>query len=164
MKHRLYIVGHSQGGWIVQVALANYPTVFAGGSSVAGPTFSVRKQLINDYQSKFSCNKGFSEKKAYRKAVQKNNNVLLLSALFGKKGNLQQLNRIKEFEPEPYLLKINRPLLLLFAENDALVNIDWCMQELQQLFPDGKPATMEAFKVKGETHLNLHPNVTRAHL
>jgi predicted peptidase len=43
MKHRLYIVGHSQGGWIVQVALANYPTVFAGGISMAGPTFSVRK-------------------------------------------------------------------------------------------------------------------------
>jgi dienelactone hydrolase len=119
--------------------------------------------LINDYQSKFSCNKGFSEKKAYRKAVQKTNNVLLLSALFGKKGNLQQPNRIKEFEPEPYLLKINRPLLLLFAENDALVNIDWCMQELQQLLPDGKPATMEVFKVKGETHaFKLAPKCYKA--
>src|SRR5690606_4139493 len=46
---KIYVVGHSQGGWIVQYCLANYGEFFAGGISMAGATFSVRKQLINDF-------------------------------------------------------------------------------------------------------------------
>lgn len=151
-KEKLFVVGHSQGGWIVQVALAKYPDVFAAGISMAGPVFSVKKQLVNDYQSKYICNKGFGESKAYRKAVTKTNRILFFSSVVGNKGNLKQLKRIKQFEPGPYLLAINKPLLLLFAENDELVNIDWCMQELQQLFPDGKPSVIETYKAAGETH------------
>lgn len=30
-KQNVYVVGHSQGGWIVQIALAEYPELFAGG-------------------------------------------------------------------------------------------------------------------------------------
>lgn len=151
-KEKVFVVGHSQGGWIVQQALANYPDVFAGGISMAGPVFSVKKQLVNDYQSKYICNKGFSENKAYRKAVTKTNRILFFSSVFGNKGNLKQLKRIKQFEPRPYLLAISKPLLLLFAENDELVNIDWCLQELQQLFPEGRPAVIETYKAAGETH------------
>jgi pimeloyl-ACP methyl ester carboxylesterase len=151
-KEKLFVAGHSQGGWIVQLALAAYPDVFAGGISMAGPVFSVRKQLVNDYQSKYVCNKGFSEHKAYRKAVTKTNSILFFSSVFGNKGNLKQLKRIKRFEPRTYLLAIRKPLLLLFAENDALVNINWCMHELQQLFPTGKPSVLEIYKAAGETH------------
>lgn len=149
---KVFVVGHSQGGWIVQVALANYPEIFAGGISMAGPVFGVRKQLINDYQSKFICKKGFSENKAFRKAEAKTNRSIFFSSVLGRKGNLKQLNVIKNFEPQPYLLSIRKPLLLLFAENDELVNSKWCIDDLKTIFPDGRPAVMEVYEAIGQTH------------
>lgn len=151
-QEKLFVVGHSQGGWIVQVAVANYPEIFAGGISMAGPVFGVRKQLINDYQSKFICAKGWSAPKAYRKAKAKTNRNIFFSSVFGKKGNLKQLTVIKKFEPRPYLVAVRKPLLLLFAENDALVNSKWCFNELKTIFPEGLPSAINVHESKGETH------------
>lgn len=62
---QIFLVGHSQGGWIVQVCLAQYPDIFRGGISMAGATFGVKQQLINDYQSAFICSKHLLKEKAY---------------------------------------------------------------------------------------------------
>lgn len=151
-KDQVFVVGHSQGGWIVQVAVANYPEIFAGGISMAGPAFGVRKQLVNDYQSKFMCDKGLTEKKAFKKAVIKANRNIFFSSVFGRKGNLKQLQLIKNFEPRSYLLSIRKPLLLLFAENDGLVNIAWCLEELKKMYPGEANPFMEVYEARGETH------------
>lgn len=148
----IYVIGHSQGGWIVQVALAEYPEIFAGGISMAGPSFGVKKQLINDYQSKFICEKGLDENTALRKASRRVNRELFLISLFGIKGNLKQLKVIKNFEAEPYLKQIKKPFLMLFAENDALVNLKWSMDALGKMFPDGLPSHIQVYEAKGQTH------------
>lgn len=150
-KHQVYVIGHSQGGWIVQIALANYPEIFAGGISMAGPTFGVKKQMINDYKSGFLC-KGFDESKALKKAEKKVNRILFFVSMLGRKGNLKQLKVIKDFEPEPYIRAINRPLLLLFAGNDPLVSPAWSIEELDRIFPDGLPSFIKYYTAQGENH------------
>lgn len=151
-KDKVYLIGHSQGGWIVQIALAQYPEVFAGGVSMAGATFGVKRQLINDYQSDFICDKGASQKEALKKATRKVNRDLLFVSLLGRKGNWKQLKLIKNFQPMPYLKKIKTPFLLLFGENDELVNATWCLDELKEIFPTMLPLVYEVYVATGETH------------
>lgn len=148
----IYVIGHSQGGWIAQIAIATYPEIFAGGISMAGPTFGVKKQLVNDYQSRYICKKGLDKNKAFIKASKRAKRDLFIISLFGIRGNWKQIKIIKNFEAAPYLEKINKPFLMLLGENDALVNLNWCMEELNAIFPGGLPANMEIYEAKGETH------------
>ena len=148
---KIFLTGHSQGGWIVQIALAQYPEIFAGGVSMAGATFGVKKQLINDYQSKFICQKKFDDNKALKKATRKVNQDLFFVSLLGRKGNWKQLKLIKTFEPEPYLKKIHQPFLMLFGENDELVNSIWSTDELKRIFTN-IPINFETYIAKGEDH------------
>jgi pimeloyl-ACP methyl ester carboxylesterase len=143
------VAGHSQGGWITQVALAEYPEVFEKGISLAGPTFSVKEQIINDYTSQYSC---AGLEGAREKAEKKVGRILRMSRLMGWKGNLQQLRIIRKFEPSPYLKKIDRPLLLLFAENDALVNPQSCIKQLNEIFPEGIPTSIQYHVVAQSNH------------
>jgi len=150
--NKIAVVGHSQGGWIVQICLAKYPETFAGGISMAGPTFSVRKQLVNDYQTKFICTENLDSTKANRKAEKSVNRDLFFTSLFPFKENWKQLKVIKKFEPGSYLKKIKQPILLMFAENDALVYPDWCIKELINIFPDGVPYNFDTVVIKGVNH------------
>lgn len=148
---KIFVIGHSQGGWIAQMVLALYPDVFTGGISMAGPTFCVKKQLLNDYMSNFLC-KGVSENRALKKAKRRVNRDLFFISIIGRKGNLRQLNVIKNFEPRPYIENINLPLLMLFAENDPLVNPKWSLDELNMIFPEGIPKNIETYVAPGEDH------------
>lgn len=150
--NKVFLIGHSQGGWIVQIALSQYPEVFAGGVSMAGATFGVKKQLINDYQSDYICEKGFDEREALDKAKRKVDRDLFIVSLIGRKGNWKQLKLIKNFEPEPYLKKINKPFLIMLAENDELVNSTWATDELKRLFPNNLPLAFEVYLSPGQSH------------
>lgn len=149
---RMYVVGHSQGGWIVQICLAEYPEVFAGGVSMAGPTFDVKKQLINDYQSSYLCGEGMGMEKAFKKAKRRVNRDLAIVSLLPLQDSWKQLKVIRKFDPKPYLGKIHQPLLLLFAENDRLVNPGWSMDHLQMLYPDGLPENFSVHIAESENH------------
>jgi uncharacterized protein len=149
---RIFVVGHSQGGWIVQVCLSEYPDVFAGGISMAGPTFDVKKQLVNDYQSGFMCNKNFDPEKALKKAKRHVNRDLAIVSILPIQEDWKQLKVIKKFDSRPYLEKISQPLLLLFAENDRLVNPGWSMESLERLFPNGLPDNFTVHTSEGENH------------
>ena len=150
--NKIAVVGHSQGGWIVQICLAKYPETFVGGISMAGPTFSVKKQLINDYQTKFICAEHLNSIKANRKAEKSVNRDLIFTSLFPFKETWKQLKVIKKFEPGSYLKKIQKPILLMFAENDALVYPNWCLKELSNVFPSGIPSNFDTMVIKGVNH------------
>ncbi|MFD2200887.1 alpha/beta hydrolase family protein [Shivajiella indica] len=149
---RIYVVGHSQGGWIVQICLSEYPELFAGGISMAGPTFDVKKQLINDYQSAFICNKDLAPEKALKKAKRRVNRDLTIISLFPLQENWKQLKVIRKFDPKEYLLNVKKPLLLLFAENDRLVNPEWSLEHLRELYPNGFPDNFTYHIAAGENH------------
>ena len=147
----IFAIGHSQGGWIAQIAVSQYPDVFAGGISMAGPTFGVRKQMKNDYMSGFLCN-GMPEERALRRARRKANRDLFLVSIFGRRGNLRHLKLIKDFEPRDYIKEIEAPFLMLFAENDPLVYPEWCLDELEGIFPGGLPKNITPYVAPGEDH------------
>jgi uncharacterized protein len=151
-KEKIFLAGHSQGGWIAQIALALHPELFAGAVSIAGPTFSVREQMLNDYKSDFICNKGLNEAKALVRAQRKLERDMFLISLIGRKGNLKQLKIIRNFEPRPYLELIEKPILMLFGENDPLVSPVWSIQRLNEIFPKGLPSFMEYYVASGEDH------------
>lgn len=94
----IFVVGHSQGGWIVQEVLATYPSIFAGGISMAGPASTVKEQIINDYTSQFICS-GISHEKAEIKARKKVNKILFAAQLYPYNIRLKQLKRIKKIRP-----------------------------------------------------------------
>ncbi|TVR84150.1 MAG: alpha/beta hydrolase [Saprospirales bacterium] len=150
-KDNIFLIGHSQGGWIVQVALSMYPELFRAGVSMAGPTFGVRKQLINDYWSGYKC-RGLDDDHALRKATKRVNRELFLISILGLRGNLKQLRIIRNFESSPYLESIEKPLLLMFAENDPLVSSEWCIDELHRIFPEGVPRYIEYYTAEGAEH------------
>ncbi len=147
----IFVIGHSQGGWITQIVMALYPDIFAGGISMAGPTFGVRKQLVNDYMSENICN-GMKAERALRRAKRKVNRDIFLISLFARRGNLKQLKVIKDFEPKPFIKNIEKPLLFLFAENDPLVNPEWSIEDLHTIFPNGIPENISYYVAPGEDH------------
>lgn len=151
-QEKIYLVGHSQGGWIVQIALAEFPDVFAGGVSMAGPTFGVRLQLINDYQSQLICSKNLSAEEAWEKATRQVKRDLTFVSLVPIKEEWKQLNVIKNFDPSNYLLSLKKPLLMMFAENDALVNPNRSLENLKILFPEGIPINFSTHISSGENH------------
>ena len=150
--NKIAVVGHSQGGWIVQLCLAKYPETFVGGISMAGPTFSVKTQLINDYQTKFICAKKLDSAQANHKAEKSVTRDLVFTSLFPFTENWKQLKVIKKFEPGNYLKKIKKPILLMFAENDGLVYPAWCVKELGNVFPYGLPYNFDTVIIKGANH------------
>ena len=149
---KIYLVGHSQGGWIAQIAIAEYPDIFAGGISMAGAPFGVKKQILNDYKSEFICDKGMSEEKALKKAHSKLKRNLLLVNIFGRKGNLKQLKLIQDFKPQKHIQSINKPFLMLFGEQDVLVDINWSKQELNKIFPQSLPSNLTVSVSANENH------------
>lgn len=151
-QDKIYLIGHSQGGWIAQIALSNHPEIFAGGVSMAGATFGVRKQLINDYMSNYICKKGNSETKALKRATKKANRDIKFVNRFGKKGNWKQLKIIQNFEPKRYIFHIEKPFFFMLAENDELVNSKWAVDEFQNIFPSGKPSHIKIYIAASETH------------
>jgi uncharacterized protein len=140
---KILVVGHSQGGWIVQLCLSLYPETFAGGISMAGPTFSVKQQLINDYHSKLICEKNLDETAAYKKASRKVRMNLAFISIFPLNENWKQLNRIKKYENSKHLLRIKAPLLLMFGELDGLVYPAWSTKSLNETFNEKIPPTIE---------------------
>ncbi|WP_373520114.1 alpha/beta hydrolase family protein [Aquiflexum sp.] len=151
-QEKIYVVGHSQGGWIVQICLSEYPDFFAGGVSMAGPTFDVKKQLINDYQSAFICNKDMSAEKALKKAKRRVNRDLTIVSILPLQEDWKQLKVIRKFDPKEYLSNIEKPLLLLFAENDRLVNPTWSLEHLSELYPNGLRENFSYHIAVGENH------------
>jgi uncharacterized protein len=148
---KIGLVGHSQGGWIAQMVASLYPDEVAFAVSLAGPVYSVRQQMLNDFHAAYVCD-GVDSTIAYKKAERKVRNVLTLSMLMPVKKNWIQLNRIKNFDPTDFIQIPSAPVLYLFAENDNLVYPDWNIQRFKELFPNGMPPHLTYHVVNGANH------------
>jgi len=155
-KDQIFLIGHSQGGWIAQIAVAEWPDLFAGAISMAGPTYGVRKQIIDEYHSRYMCDDEMSDEAALKKATRNVNRDLFFISYLGWTGNWKQLRIIRDFEADGYIRSISKPFLFLFAENDELVNPEWAMEDFQKIFPDGPPPFIETYIAEGEHH-NFRP-------
>ncbi len=116
---RVGLIGHSQGGWIAQVAAARNPDEVAFLILLAGPSISVQQQIQDDVESGWTC-RGFS---ALHRSARRAGLRLGLSTLAGTARVVTPgyLSRIIHYDPRSDLPHIGQPTLALFAENDPLV-------------------------------------------
>lgn len=148
---RIGVVGHSQGGWIAQIVAARYPKDVAFMVSLAGPTFSVRDQLTNDFESQFRC-KGMPAARAHRKAGVKAAAVLGITSLLPINPAWRQLKEIRSFTPRHEIKTLSCPSFFLFAENDALVYPQKSIDRLNRIFGNKILAHMEVKTIAGANH------------
>ncbi|WP_439879673.1 alpha/beta hydrolase family protein [Pontibacter sp. MBLB2868] len=151
-SERIAVIGHSQGGWISQICVSKYPETFIGGISMAGPTFNVREQLLNDYTSTLICKELLTEKVARKRAIPKVSLAFFMVSIMPLKGQWKQLQVIKSFDPAKYLTTIKNPFLFMFGENDALVSATNSMVALNKIYPQGLPHNIQTITISGVNH------------
>lgn len=150
-SNRIGVVGHSQGGWIAQMAAAQFYKDIKFAVSLSGPAYSVKKQLISDFTSSQTC-KGIEKSKALRKAKRKTSFVFAMASILPVNENLKQLRRIKKYNPDSTISTITIPFLFMFGENDKLVYHDWCMESLSTIFKNQLPVNIQVAAIKGVNH------------
>ena len=118
---RVGVCGHSQGGWIVQLAAANAPGEVAFAVSLAGPNISVKQQIIDDLSNEWRC-RGLAEAKVARKAKWQRTKLGLYGAV-SKVVKIGPLGGIINYDPEAENIaaRIRCPLLAIYGEYDPLV-------------------------------------------
>jgi dienelactone hydrolase len=118
---RVGVCGHSQGGWVVQLAAATYPDEIAFAANLAGPNISVIQQVIDDQANEWRC-KGVPEAKVVGKSKW-------LRAKLGFYGFVSRLVKIGplahlvNYDPEKENVpaRIKCPVLAIYGEFDSLV-------------------------------------------
>ncbi len=116
---RIGLVGHSQGGWIAQIAGATHPEEVAFLVLLAGPAVSVKRQIRDDVENAWVCRGISGPGLALRQGTLR----LTLGLLDGvaRVARPIYLARIIRFDPVHVLPAVGQPTLALFAENDPLV-------------------------------------------
>ena len=118
---RVGVCGHSQGGWIAQLAAAEYPSEVGFVVSLAGPNISVKQQVIDDQENEWRCG-GMPEDKIRSKVKGLRTRLGWMSAI-AKVVKFNSLCRIIDYDPEKLdvAARIKCPVLALYGENDNLV-------------------------------------------
>jgi len=118
---RVGLCGHSQGGWIVQLAAAEAPEEVAFVVNLAGPNISVKQQVIDDQENEWRC-QGLAEDKIAGKSRWLRRKLDIYGAL-SRLVKIGSLSRIINYDPDADNIpaRIKCPLLAVYGENDRLV-------------------------------------------
>lgn len=118
---RVGVCGHSQGGWIVQLAAAGYPEEIAFAASLAGPNISVIQQVIDDQANEWRCT-GVPEEKVAGKSKWLRTKLNIYGAV-SRLVKVGALAHLINFDPEKENVapRIKCPILAIYGEYDSLV-------------------------------------------
>jgi len=118
---RTGLLGHSQGGWVVQLAASRSRDV-AFVVLMAGPGERVREQIITDERNEW-LRTGHSAEEAEAHVRSLDRWMALIDALAPpcRALRLHTLCHVIEYDPAPALRRIHVPVLALFAERDTMV-------------------------------------------
>jgi uncharacterized protein len=147
---RVGLCGHSQGGWIVQLAAALFPEEIAFIVSLAGPNISVRQQIIDDAANEWRC-AGKSEAIILKKERR-------LKREFGFYGGLSRLvkigylSRIINYDPVNIGARIRCPVLALYGEYDTLVLPETNAPLLKAGLEEGGNSNVRLIVIPGASH------------
>ncbi len=150
-KDKIMVIGHSQGGWIAQLCMAQYPDLFYKGVSLAGPTFGIKQQFAIELASELQCNKNLSQKEAVARAIKKERFIATVMKFYPFAKGWVQYNYIRDYEAATHLPNIKKPFLFVFAENDALVYRERAISELDGLYND-LPENLKVEVIEHATH------------
>lgn len=136
---KIGMIGHSQGGWVAQIAAAQNADI-AFVVSFAGPTVGVKQQTYTDYANQFDCQYGKGSIKSKR-ALKKKKIELGVGSVIGKLigGSAAEYARMVRYKNDQTLRSINIPTLLLFGGNDLIVPAKENIDYLNQVFNGAVP-------------------------
>ncbi len=118
---RVGVGGHSQGGWIAQLASAEDPAEIAFAVSLAGPNVSVKRQIMDDREYEWRC-AGLGED-AIATALGRLRWQLDTYGSLSRMVRIGSLSRIVNYDPEAENVpaRIRCPILAIYGEYDRLV-------------------------------------------
>jgi uncharacterized protein len=116
---KIGLCGHSQGGWVVQLAAALYPDIIAFAVMLAGPSVTVKQQILDDMKAHFTRDGRWAWTAPWRTGALS----LYLSAYawVSRFRRLSYLSGIINYDPSEATRAIRCPLLAVYGEHDRLV-------------------------------------------
>ncbi len=149
---RVGLCGHSQGGWIVQLAAAEAPEEVAFVVNLAGPNISVIQQIIDDSANEWRC-AGISEDRVARKSGRLRTKLNIYAAV-SRLVKIGYLSRILDYNPETGNVpaRITCPLLAVYGEYDALVMPEKNIAPLEKGLAAGGHMRYKIVTVPGGSH------------
>lgn len=120
-EHQISVMGHSQGGWIVQLLASRYPDLLKSSLSIAGPAYSVKEQILDNLDSNLIMKGNVRSAKWLRPINQLS---FTLYQLLSKVLKVGYLSRILDYDARTIIPSIAVPIYFAFAENDELVPLE----------------------------------------
>jgi uncharacterized protein len=150
---RIGIIGHSQGGWVVQLAGSLDPDVdFV--ISLSGPTVSVREQDSYRAENDLRC-EGASEEEIeleLAKLNAKHERNISVGGWFPF-FELRLAANLYRYDPTAAIQGLTQPTLLAFAGFDSMVHNARNLARFEEQFPDGTPSNITIHSVPGTDHM-----------
>ncbi|MCB8928590.1 MAG: alpha/beta fold hydrolase [Ardenticatenaceae bacterium] len=150
--NQIGLIGHSQGGWIVQLAAAQHPDI-AFFISLAGPITTYQTQGLDMYTHIYPC-EGYTGA-ALENKVNDHYRLTRLGAALGHYipfGMLGFDAGVYDYDPLWALQTVQSPGLLLFGEHDFLVTPSWNLERMDQIFYGNPPANLQTATISGVNH------------
>lgn len=148
---KIGICGHSQGGWVVQIAGAKYPSEVAFIVNLNGAVTTPKQQEIDNLIQKQRC-LGKTKKELKRKANWKRVSL----GVFGTLSRVIKINYfsyiINDYKPEKVLPFIRSPFLAVYGENDDLVPLASNKSILVSQFAKGNKENYDIVVINEGTH------------
>jgi len=147
------VLGHSQGGWVVQVLAAqNNKIDFA--INLAGSVQTIEQEDLYRTAVDGVC-EGLTEKQITKKVNKRKRSLRrmgLIGPFFPFMDNQMMANMLK-YQPEPQIRNIKIPMLMAFAGSDSIVSLEDNLARLYTLFPERMPDLLQTVVIDHTDHL-----------
>ena len=150
------LIGHSQGGWVVQLAGSQDPRL-AHVVSLAGPTVSVREQDLRRTEISLECEGIVGEE--LEQGLAQRDRAHRMMIFFG--GwfpffQLRLMHNILPYDPAEALQATTVPTLLAYGELDEQAPPEHSRDRLTEIFPEGVPENITFYAApQGDHYLRV---------
>ena len=127
-KSRVYIFGHSYGGYATYMSLVKYPNLYAAGVAVSAP----------------------SDLKAWMKQQKKEKNYFAYEFWNSALGS-NQSKYLNKISPISYVEDINIPLLIFHGKKDDVIPVEHSQEMIDALNEHKKDAKLEVLQNEGHS-------------
>ncbi len=150
--NQIGLIGHSQGGWIANLAASQDPSV-AFFISLAGPVTSVQEQMADIYENDFRC-QGFAGDELAKKVVRQLG-LARFGAAIGRVIHVGVIgfdSGIIHYDPRDVILSTTNPGLFVYGEHDPYVPADQNIKQFAEIFPEGSENLTAISIPEGDHH------------
>jgi pimeloyl-ACP methyl ester carboxylesterase len=150
---RIGLIGHSQGGWIANLAASQHEEI-AFFISLAGPTTTVQEQIRHTVENDLAC-RGLKGKRLTRRLgwqMFQSKAGAAIGRIFPI-GELGFIAGILYYDPREVIKSVCCPGLFVFAEFDSMVPPKENLQRFAEMWGDNFPEHLSTVVIPGADHL-----------